>query len=364
MTRILLFLVFLSLHALGQQKQSFSEADLLGDWVGVKTKENRYPIEGISFGANHVFECKLGFFKTIGNERRFLGTKGKYKFEKDSLMILTAGAKTSDKFKLLGLHQKHLKMSFQKSVFDFSRPVKDVPPLLKFDKIIVSTSASFNNEVPISNTLINANGSVIFEGIAETFKIGLFAGNITPANYLKMQADFSKSNINKLTTWYKGSWTDQQTISVTFIKNGKIYKTFADYGNAAPYLFKAAYVQVRYLYQNLPLKVLPIPSYLQNVDLRFRKSDEVLDIRGSELFMLQEALRNGKVVRKMFFQRFKIRSYKTDSDEFDDLYTDGRYFQFFKNGKKITVDIGFNFYDFNSQHWQWKKYHPIESMYH
>jgi len=363
MGRLLLFLTFLSFQGLGQQKQSFNEKDLLGDWTGIKTKQNAYPIEGFSFKANHIFEFKLGFFERIDDKSKFLGTRGKYKLEKGNLILFTPDAKTWAKLKLLGLHQKHLKISTNEGVFDFSRSVIGNPSSLTFDKIIVSASGSFE-PVPVSNTVINANGTVVFEGVDETSKIGLFSGTINARDYLKIQADFNKSNLTKLTAWYRASSSDRQTISTTFIKNGKIYKTIADYGEAAPYLFKAAYIPVIFMYQNMPLKALPDPVYLKNVDLNFRKSDQMLDIRQSELFMLREALRNGKFVQKVFFRRFKFFKYKPNSNKFDELYTDGRYYQFFINGKQIVVDIGFNFYDFNSDKWRWKKDYGSVSMYH
>lgn len=65
-------------------------------------------------------------------------------------------------------------------------------------------------------------------------------------------------------------------------------------------------------------------------------------------------LRNGRMTNHNFVARFKMHGFFEihKSPEFN---TDGRYYTFLFEGKPITIDIGFNFYDVNAKNWIWKK---------
>jgi hypothetical protein len=256
MYRIFLLLISFSLQAFGQQQVRFNEKYLLGYWTGISTKDNSYPIEGLSFYANHSFENKLGFFKKVDDNRIFLGTKSKFKITKGTLLLSYPGVKTWEKAKILILNRHSLQFSLKGVIFDFVRAPYIHPSTLTFDKIIVSTSGCYDGSCPVSNTTLSADGSVIFRGVQYTSKKGVFGGAIPKEKYKQILNDFNEANLNTLQASYRSSASDQETITTTFIINGRIYKTVSDYGGAAPYLFKSAYIQLMYLYQSVSLKAI------------------------------------------------------------------------------------------------------------
>jgi len=228
----------------------------------------------------------------------------------------------------------------------------------KFDKIIFSTSNCMI-ECPMSNIIINADETVIFKGQGHITKKGLFTGKVTQKYFEQLENHFKKINFDSLKNKYETRVSDRQTISTTFVKNGRIYKTVYDYGRMAPDLFKSCYASLENLYQNIPLKKIHDPSFIpsfENItDSKLINDGKVVDLRQSETFLLMDYIRNGKILSNNFRVRFKLH---TEYDAINPLYdidTDGRYYKFLVKGKPVTIDIGFNFYDINAKNWVWRK---------
>ncbi|NHA03860.1 hypothetical protein G7092_08640 [Mucilaginibacter sp. HC2] len=349
-------------------KQQANKKNILGNWVKVRSKiaptgknvvleppEDEKP--GFTFYADHSVEYKLGFFKRTNGIRIFLGTKSKFKIIANDLMILDIDSNKWNKYRLIKLTTDSLQFIFDGRLATFKHYQIKENTTPEFDQIILSTSGCFGT-CPVSNTMINADGSVIFNGLFYTAKKGLFAGSITKAQYKQLQDNFRNTDFNLLKNDYNVGWTDDETISTTFVKNGKIYKSVNDYGLAAPYQFTWAYAPLRYLYQSIALKSMLVPEATPSINypngVYLKTANMGMALTQSETFLLFYYLQKGKVSNATFKSRYKLSS-PFDIKKPHDIDTDGRFYKFEVNKKSIIIDIGFNFLDINEKNWHWQK---------
>ncbi len=362
-----LFLICICISAC-TDKQQANEKNILGNWVKVKTpaKPNgKYvlpePLErdkpGFTFYTDHTFENKSGYFKWINSANYFLGTRSTFKVTNDSLIMLNPVNNKWDKYHLIKLTADSLQFYLDERLTTFKHYQIKENNTPEFDQIILSTSGCFGT-CPVSNTMINADGSVIFNGRFYTTKKGLFTGTITKAQYKQLQDNFRNTDFNLLKNDYNVRWTDDETISTTFVKNGKIYKSVNDYGSAAPYQFTWAYAPLRYLYQSIALKSMIVPEATSSINypngVYLKTANMGMALTQSETFLLFYYLQKGKVSNATFKSRYKLSSpfYIKKPHDID---TDGRFYKFEVNKKSIIIDIGFNFLDTNEKNWHWQK---------
>ena len=183
-------------------------------------------------------------------------------------------------------------------------------------------------------------------------------------NKKAIEKEFRKAQILELKTEYSASWTDDETISTTFLKHDEIKKSIEDYGRTGPDELVWAYPSLRYLFQYIALEKIDstkIPPYLNLHFFRFEKGDKVLSLTQSESFLLWNYLRKGSLVQANFDGKYNMtfaRNYiwAPSYDELDNAYneqsenkvknivTDGRYYTFILHGQQpLTIDIGFDF---------------------
>ncbi len=355
-------------------KQLDNEKNILGDWVavhinstpnaqGITLMPPEFYTRGFTFYTNHIFDNKVGYY---GHEKEgktlYLGTISKFKILSDSILFFDPTNKKWNSEKLVLLTPDSLRFSTGQAVITFKHYFVKKTKIPEFDKIILSTSTCFGT-CPVTNTIINSDGTVIFKGILFTAKQGLFTGMISKQQYQQLQDNFRKVDFDSLKNAYVNGPTDQQTITTTFIKNGVILKSVEDYERQAPYLFAWAYVPVENLYQTIALKSVASPEFIPNfnsiTDSKFKKGDMILHLKQSETSLLFDYLRTGKTSNHKFKPRFKLHPY-FDINSFPDMDTDGRFYTFVVKGKPITIDIGFNFYDENIKNWEWRKAEEYE----
>ena len=202
--------------------------------------ENSNYRKGYIFYSNNSCEDKRGYFKRIEGKSRedrrtlFLGTDTKYKVEDDSLKIFDLADSLWRGIKIRSITSDTLTLEVQDTIFfKYAKTNYKIDKAQTFDMIIVSTSACFGT-CPISSTSIDKYGNFIFYGQAYTTKKGLFISKTNQDLYRRIEMNFKKANIDKLDNNYSANWTDDQTVSVMFIKDNKIYKTISDYGRQAP----------------------------------------------------------------------------------------------------------------------------------
>ncbi|MDN3580256.1 DUF6438 domain-containing protein [Mucilaginibacter flavus] len=348
--------------------QSANEKNILGDWVKVRNPElkNKNSIvsefpdferAGFSFFTNGTCNNKTGYLKRTDSTTIYLGNHSKYRISADSLYILNPDNSKWESYKLLKLTPDTLQFYLRDRLATFKHYKLNTYKSINFDKIILSTSGCYGS-CPIMSIILNNDGTVLFRGLGHTGKKGDYVGKITKEEFQQLQNNFFKTNIDSLKNFYRAGWTDDETISTTFVKNGKIYKTVDDYGRQAPYQFTWAYIPLRYLYQHIKLKPNPTPVFFARFNevrgSSFRKDGSMAPHTESETFLLFDYLRNGKQVNCQFNNRFKLHI-ELSSFPYYDIDTDGRYYTFIQNGKPVTIDIGFNFYDINAKNREWRK---------
>ena len=287
-------------------RQAKNEQNILGDWI---RKEQQYgyknstapppremDIEGFSFSKNHIYDNATGFFKSVTSEKvtattaeQYLGTTSKFKITSDSLSLFDLAYKRWHSYKIVNLDTNTLRLESHGVSSNFIRVHPEIGKTPQFDQIIISTSGCMGL-CPISNTMIASDGLVVFEGIYYTLSKGLFIDTISNEAYLKLQDNFRKADFAKLKTAYTDGPTDMETITTTFVKNGKIYKSVSDYGDRAPYLFRSGYAPLEYLYQTIPLKKLNFPESMQRFGLvtgmKLINGHTTLEFKQSETFLL------------------------------------------------------------------------------
>ncbi|MBE8728102.1 DUF6438 domain-containing protein [Flavobacterium hungaricum] len=359
---LLIITVFILNSCKRNNDKQFSK-DILGEWTYVKTEDLRKPkkdqdykyppppspfgghIQGYHFLENNVCENKLGYYKLIEAEQRrnrkiiFLGTKTEYKIENDSLKILDLEAKTWENQKIQSIIGDTLTVKMSDSIFaKYARSKYKIDPNENYDQIIVSSSGCYGS-CPIADISIDHNGKILFYGQDYNTQNGIFTSKITKSEFQKIQTNFKKADIKNLQNNYEANWTDDENVTITFIKNKKVVKSINDYGRNSPIPLIWAYMPVRYLYQQI--KLVPFKTerpVLSIFGAGFTKGNQICDLSKSESFYLFTEIYKGKETSQEFENKYQIMFWNTD-DKKETVNTDGRYFKF----KNKTIDIGYNF---------------------
>ncbi len=358
---------------------------LIGNWkMVIDTVEQSPPspfgIQGrgitYEFINDSIVDTKKRYYKikrsaTRDREYKFLGTTTKYKIEGDSLKFFNL----TDSIWERGKHLKKVTgdslilVNAEGKELIFLRHVYKQENSVNIDVIALSSSGCFGT-CPITNIIIDSTGSVTFYGERYISKIGFFEGQIPKWRFERIRSEFNQADIEKLEKGYSVDWTDDETISTTFISKGEIVNSIEDYGEAGPDELVWGYTSLRYLFQDLELKELDstkVPFYLDLHYFRIEKGEEICDLTQSESFLLWNYLRRGTLVQPSAPSKYRlgfVRNYTwfPHFDEIEDPYkenteekvkaitTDGQFFTFNITGQKtITIDIGFNFFDINQK---------------
>jgi hypothetical protein len=351
-----IFLLLLTLISCEKKPTKNYENIILGDWIfeneNPKIENRFYSDFGYSFDKKGNCESKPGYFetkdKTEKEERKtiFHGTKTKYKIVDDSLYIFNLNSKKWDASKIVGVNSKTLKLKFDKeNVLQFSKLNFKENENENFDKIIISKSPCFGS-CPINDIEINENGEIYYYGAHYNSKNGYFKSKINSNEFNEIKESLKKTNYLNLEDKYSANWTDDQEVSVTFVKDNKIIKTITDYGRQSPKLFRINIEPLTYLYQKLKLLENKTIKDFQNINLRFENGNQIINLTSSEVFYLSNLLSNSKVSNKKFNSDYKTE-YDVDYDV-SRIETDGRFFKIFSKSKSsITLDLGFNFIEKN-----------------
>lgn len=364
-TIVMSFLILFVLCSCQKNNDRQLNKDILGVWSYLKIEnqnktnlETPIPpppsfdgnIKGYVFLENNVCENKSGYFKGIGGDEIqdmteiFLGTKTKYKIEDENLKILNLSSKTWEDQKIHSIIGDTLTIKISDKIFaKYIRLKYKINSNENYDKIIISSSGCYGS-CPISNISIDHSGNIFYYGQRFNSKNGFFKSNITKDEYQTIETNFRKADIKKLEDHYKSGWTDDETVTMTFIKNNRIVKSISDYGGRSPSMLIWAYTPVRYLYQQIRLVPLKIKKPLLSIsNISFSKGNQILDLKKSESFYLLTEILKGKETAYKFENRYQIEFWN-EEDKQEIINTDGRYFKF----RDRVIDIGYNFLAVNN----------------
>lgn len=365
-TLVLYIALFFILYSCQTNNDKKLEKDILGEWIYVKTDDQRKPKtqnpnipppppfdapkQGYIFLENNIAEYKSGYFKMTeakewdNRKTYFLGTTTKYKIENDSLKIFDLGNKTWENQKIESIIGDTLTTKVEDSIFaKYARTKYKINPDENYDQIIVSSSGCFGS-CPILDISIENNGNVLYYGQDYNTQNGFFESKITKTQYKEIQNRFKKADIMNLKDHYEANWTDDQRVTITFIKKKKIVKSISDYGRQSPEALIWASIPVRYLYQQIKLTPLKTEDLLFPIwRISFKKGNQICDLTKSESYYLFTEIFKGKETTDAFEHKYYIEFWD-DQDKKEIVYTDGRYFKF----KNKTIDIGYNFLSANN----------------
>jgi hypothetical protein len=351
-----LILIFI-LVSCKQKSTNDYENKIIGEWKYVKelVKPNKngnfIPLPpfvnqevGYEFNSDGKFDYKLGFYKYIkGDENHqsqniYLGNTSNYKIEDDSLKLYDLSSKKWGSYKIASIKFDTLKIINSEGKIDKSK---------SFDKIIISSTGCFGR-CPVTDIEIDKSGDVIFKGGYCSSIKGNFKSKISKELFSKINLSFLKSNWTNLENEYNSNWTDDETVYVTFVKNGKIIKTIEDYGRKAPTEFIWAYTPIRFLQQNIKLEIIVIDTTLFDFNyIGFKKKDLVCNLTKSESFYLKNLLSKSSITEKSFVEKYIMEYWSNDIKK--KIITDGRYYKIEKNnGEFIIFDLKYNFLEQNN----------------
>ncbi len=327
------------------------ELTIDGDTIPLPPEYFDFRARGYSFEPKGVLHYKQGAFRfpeqqdieCISNTE-YLGTKSEYLIENDSLKTLMLSNGKWKNARIVDIANDTLTLSFDNDSIlrKFTRCKYENNDTLTFDRIVISSSGCYGY-CPSNSIMICKNGNVVYNGICHNSINGLFSSGIDKELYSFIENNFKKASIKQLKNSYYANWTDDEEISVSFIKDNKIYKTIQDYGHQSPIEFQWAYNSTSYLYQHLKLDTLPTPIDLSQVTrmIAFHDTDnKSLILKDSESFYLKNLLFEAEVYKKEFISLYSMTTFFNQLP----IVTDGQYYKIsLKDGSTITLDIGHNF---------------------
>lgn len=331
---------------------------IVGDWTFVKV-ELKYespadsmeisPLEigskpGYTFSESGFCENKLGYFSNDNREYiQFLGTETKYRIEGNRLLIFDLANNVWDRYEILKLDSKVLKLTLNDSAHViYERSNYKLAPQVPFDQIIVSSSGCLGS-CPINNVMVSQSGEVIIHNEHHTKNNGFYSSKMSTKQFRELELKFRKANLKKLKDKYEASWTDDNEITISLIKNGRIYRTISDYGYQAPTELYWAYFPISLIDQKLILNQLPNRDkfYIQKIS-SFEKGNKLIRLAKSESFYLANLLHTANSVNRKFVEKYALHAYGEQGSI--KATTDGRYYKIkSEDGKYVTLDLGYNF---------------------
>lgn len=324
--------------------------------------------QGMTF-SNDSIESYLGFYKdSIDNKGRlkkqYLGNITSYKITKDSIFIKNISTGNWEfKWQFISRKNDTLKLAINDTTFVLYKKIKyKVDTSANFDQIIYSSSGCYGS-CPIIDISITKEGYVLFQGEGYVKPLGFYSGNLDNKTKNYIFNKFRRANPLRLKDNYSVNHSDDQSLTTTFIKDGKIVKTIHDYGMAGTNELIWSYVAISNIHKKIHLDSLELdaPIYPKLHYFTFKKNDLILSLEKSESFYLWTELKKSKHTDETFKSKYKLifsenytywgpdpNETRQHKYEIKSITTDGQFYKFeFKDNKPKTYNLGYNFIDRN-----------------
>ena len=346
---------------------------LIGEWEPVAGDNDQFTFLGSPVGiafSDDSIEFFSGFFRqefdsiTLRSKYAYFGNFTEYNIRSDSIFIKSVFDQSWNYWKsFINVKGDTLMLaSTDTTQGKFVRLNYSLDSIIEYDQIVYSSSGCYGS-CPILDFSLNQEGEFLFQGEGYTDALGFFRGKLTEKQTDFIFNKFRKSDVINIAKAYYASHTDDQSITTTYLKNGKIIKTIHDYGMSGPNELVWAYIAISNAYKLTTLDTISIdePFYPKLHYFSFRRDSLILSLEKSESFHLWTELKNSDTLNKIFTSEYELyfRPNYTYSGpepnrsrqytlELKSIKTDGRFFSFhFKNEKTITYDLGYNFVDRN-----------------
>jgi len=338
--------------------------DIIGNWKNPRAI--RHAMGGyMSFYNNDTVNYYWEFYKRHQEKPdeeykyEFFGTKARYRFSGDSLFVFDPAEKTWDSLHIFKLNTDTLILG--KTGWDtLLKQHYSYDTLPKFDKIVIVGSGGFGTTAWIgADEILSSDGTLLFGGGGMKGIEGFYKAKISVNKFEEIDDNFRRADIKHIKTVFVYPATDQVVIWFTFVKDGRIYKSIRDAGQAGPAEFEAAYPSLWYLYRYIPkLCIDSVKSFQENSIppwQGFSSGDSVLRLSMSENFLLNEYLMEGKKADTAFNEQFDLSpaelrlNNKLSKGNLTKVTSDGRFYKYYYYQEKpLIIDIGFNFIERNT----------------
>lgn len=346
-------------------------SQILGEWAFEKLLDQRtrqnsdnhlpppprgyYKLKGYVFKENGRCENKMGYSRFEDSQdkdrqpvRVFLGTTTKYQIHNDSLKIFNLRDSLWYRNKIMSVVGDTMTLQAGDSIYEiFTKKHYSIDSSENYDEIFVSSSGCFGF-CPSMDIGIAKDGAVTFYGQSYNTVSGFYSAKISKAAYLNIEANFQKADIPHLKHHYDADWSDDETISITFVKDHKIVKTITDYGHQAPRELIWAYTPVRFIYQKLKLKPIEVsPASLLEGEIDYERDHKIGQLSKPESFYLITELLKGHRSSRKVNSNYVIEHYPNIYKK-SIVHTDGRFYQFQDGSVQSVIDLGYNFFEENN----------------
>lgn len=384
--------VFAGFISLLMACQSQPKKTLTGEWRWLEPRENSLPdsaeinappanssvsheFPGLHFLSADSLENPMGFsdydakadaYDTGKPVISYVGSRTAYKYSGESLSIFDRSIKKWKSYIVVRNGADTLVLKDKEGLLAWYVNTAAQP---QYDAISIASSGCFGS-CPITKILLFSDGRVFSHAEEYTKYKGLLEARIDTAIYQDIVHRFNKMPVIHLKARYLADHTDDNTITVTFMKNGRMVKTVSDYGHESPAQFIWAYTYVLNLsslinYQ--PYNTTLSPVLFSCLEEGSEKTVRTLLLHPSESFLLWYYLSKGKIInpvktRLPYSLKFKS-NYSVDFSsghvkkekqiaklfnrkqfELQKIFTDGRFVKFASPEKQIMwIDLGFNF---------------------
>ncbi len=369
---VFLFLLLLLSSACKEEKKLSNP--LIGDWsliVDSTRVEDWYrsprPGKGklYSFLNDSVVDTKTFYYKDWSERdsciaSKIFDSKTKYRVSGDTLLILNSAKNIWDTIGKIRLSKDSLRVFRSNKEFVYRRIFYPIKPEENFDQIIISSSVCFGT-CPVFDVSFDSEGSIYFNGEAYLDNLGFYKSKLSLESFNEIKNNFVQADFSHLKDSYHADWTDDFTVSVTFVKGGEIIKSIEDYGEVSPPEFVYAYQRIEFLLQSINFQKIDsglLFDFDSYYNLYFFNGKDNFRMNKSESFLLNFLLNKASTTTNDFDELYTLSfsrssyhklcdndySISEKNDKFLKITTDGRYYKFyFRNEKPLTLDIGHNF---------------------
>ena len=377
----LLTLILMSFSCNQEQKNQELKELLIGEWELCREEPKSegdippppiflYSPFGIGFSQDSI-EFLNGLYlppdtDLVTGKRvaKYYGNFVPYQIKRNSIFVLNVlNNKMEFKWKFICLSNDTLKLAVDDSTMLKFKKLEnnDIDTIPDFDQIIYSSTGCYGT-CRIIDISIDKNSKIFFQGEGYVKELGFYEGQLDDSIKKYVFDKFKKANPLRLEKYYAVSHTDDECITTTYIKNGKIIKTICDYGGTGVHKLTWAYVPIANLYSIVKLKRIPDdePFYPKYGYYAFEKGRLILPLEKSESFYLWTELKKSKTTSKNFSPTYTITftgnytywgpdaNKREHKNEIKKITTDGRFYKFeYKNAFTETYDLGYNFVERN-----------------
>jgi len=389
----IMYVILISLFSCQNDLTKQNQELIIGDWYPIEDINadlTYFHMNGYCFGENGIVENKLGFieyycteaynfnypFRDYGlmypsyyqldNVMRFHGNFSTYSVNCDTLNIFDPSIKNWNSKIISFLDKDTMLLSSNNDSIQekFVRKTYELDDSRLFNQVIFYSFQVGDYFTRSKFFILDCSGTFICSERYPNWN-NIFSGKMKEGEFERLELLFKKADLTRVISkvdssyneninhkYYKSimsSFPPLRYFYVTFVSNNKLFtieNPFEDISFEEKEFFWAYLTglffpeQLQFVTKTIHKQERIFSEFNDFHELRFEKQDSLLDLYHTERFYLSILLENAELTN-VEFEPLYILKEKMESK--NKIETDGRYFNFKKNGVNKTLDIGFNF---------------------